>query len=116
MNESRQHGGQVRTTVDPPRGLRQVAPRVLSLADCVIAAADGALDVAEHYVGLARALRFRGGTTVFRVEYGVRMVEVGEAPKAGQAIAEGPAPGARRRTAQSSMALLLKFPTGSIIA
>ena len=88
MNESWQHGGQVKAPVESPRSFRQVAPRILGLTDCVIAAADGTLDVAEHDIGPTRALGLGGGTTTSGVQHGVRMTKISEAPKARQTVAE----------------------------
>ena len=73
MNESWQHGGQVKAPVESPRSFRQVAPRILGLTDCVIAAADGTLDVAEHDIGPTRALGLGGRTTASGLQHGVRM-------------------------------------------
>ena len=86
--QSRQHRTQVKSAVETVRRFRQVEARVLALPDRMVAAADGALDVAQQHVDPARAVDLAGGTAAAGLQHRVRVSGIGEAAEAEQAITE----------------------------
>src|SRR6185312_7376436 len=107
--QSRQHLGKAKPAVESVSRLSQIAPRVLGLPHGVVAAADGALDVAQHHVHPARALDFGGGATTGGLQHGMRMIQFDHAPETAQAVAEDF--GIQRQTPDKGTEEIKRYPT-----
>src|SRR6185312_6871196 len=107
--QSRQHLGKAKPAVESVSRLSQIAPRVLGLPHGVVAAADGALDVAQHHVHPARALDLGGGATTGGLQHGMRMIQFDHAPETAQAVAEDF--GIQRQTPDKGTEEIKRYPT-----
>ena len=74
--QSRQQRGEVKSAVEAVGSFGQIAPRVLGVPDGVVAAADGALGVAQHHIHPTRALDLGGGASASGFEHRMRMIQL----------------------------------------
>ncbi len=79
---------QAKTAVESVGGFGQIAARILGLADRVVAAADGALDVGEQDIHPARAAHFASSSAAFGLQHGMRMLSIGQAAETEQTVGE----------------------------
>lgn len=93
------HGGEMKPAIEPVRYCDKVTSGELGLLDRVIAAADGALGVAQHHAAPAGPARFASGTAAIGHGHGMRVASV-DATTSGLPDARHPALPPLRSTVQ----------------